>query len=435
MGSEIGKVLQLIETRRPEVLEILQDLIRLQPDGEAAVQGAVAAQMAAGGAVVEPMTYLPTEVPMVAEFAATVNQATEPRTSVIGRYPASASGGRSVILFAHPDGEPIAGTETWTRPPFDAVIEAGRLYGWGVADDLAGVAMATAAMTMIHAAGIGLQGEVVIASTPSKRHARGVAALLHSGLGADASIYMHPAESGAGMGEIKAFASGQLEFTVTVDGQKPPTTEPGHTAFAHLGVNPLDKALLVIAALQRLDQDRAARVHHPLLDAAVGRSTNLLVSYMSCGQNRAFSRMPTEATIGAALSFPPGFTLDEIKAEVQAAVAAAAAGDEWLRANPPRLHWVSGVTGAEVADSHPLYRTAAAAIRQVCGTEPHVNAMHTSSDIRMPNVQKGIPTIGLGPLCGNLTQTGRHDEWVDVEDYLRAVKVTAVTVLSWCGIA
>ena len=60
---------------------------------------------------------------------------------------------------------------------------------------------------------------------------------------------------------------------------------------------------------------------------------------------------------------------------------------------------------------------------------------HTASDIRNPIVQKGIPTVGLGPLCGDLTQNGRHDEWVDLDDYLRAIKVAARTIADWCGTA
>ncbi len=59
--------------------------------------------------------------------------------------------------------------------------------------------------------------------------------------------------------------------------------------------------------------------------------------------------------------------------------------------------------------------------------------MHTSSDIRNPMVQRNIPTLGLGPLCGDLSQNGQADEWVDVEDYLAAVNVVACTMLSWCG--
>lgn len=97
-----------------------------------------------------------------------------------------------------------------------------------------------------------LAGDVVFASTPSKRHARGVSALLHGGLAADAAVYLHPAESGAGLREIKAFAAGQLEFRITVEGAPPPTTEPHQTAFAHLGVNPVDKMLPIVMALQAL---------------------------------------------------------------------------------------------------------------------------------------------------------------------------------------
>ncbi len=61
--------------------------------------------------------------------------------------------------------------------------------------------------------------------------------------------------------------------------------------------------------------------------------------------------------------------------------------------------------------------------------------MHTSSDIRNPIVQKGIPTVGLGPLGGDLAQNGRTDEWVDIEDFVRGVKVTAGVIVGWCGVS
>ncbi|KFC64534.1 Acetylornithine deacetylase or succinyl-diaminopimelate desuccinylase [Devosia sp. LC5] len=425
--------MERIDREREAVLAFLQSLIRLQPSGETAIQAALADRLAATGARVQSLQYEPAAVPLIDEFAAGANAASGTRASIVGTYRAATSGGRSVILFAHPDGEPIGDTATWQRPPFEGVINDGRLYGWGVADDLAGVSAAVSAMEMIKAAGIELAGDVIVASTPSKRHARGVAAVLHHGYAADAAIYLHPAESGVGMNEIKAFASGQLEFTVTVPGKKPDTTEPGHTAFAHAGVNALDKAVILIAALKALDAHRARRVHHPLLDAAIGRSSNILLSSLQYGQNRAFSRMPTELIFGGAISFPPFEKLADVQAEVAVALDAAIDADPFLRHNRPVLHWVSGVTGMEVPESHDLYRAVAHSVEQVCGFKPHVNPMHTSSDIRNPVVQRGIPTVGLGPYCGDLTQTGRHDEWVDVEDYIRAVKVTAASVIAWCG--
>ena len=84
--------------------------------------------------------------------------------------------------------------------------------------------------------------------------------------------------------------------------------------------------------------------------------------------------------------------------------------------------------------SDPLYRLVATAITELAGVTPHVNPMHTSSDIRNPAVLKGIPALGFGPLCGDLTVGGGRDEWVDVADYIRAIKVVALAILGWCGV-
>ena len=415
-------------------LAFLQTLIRAQPGGEAAVQRVVADAARALGCLVETVRYRPSDVPMVAEFASAGAIDEGERESVVATFRGK-GGGRSVIFFAHPDGEPVAGTETWKRDPFAGIVDNGRIHGWGVADDLAGVAILIQGLQAVLAAGHAPAGDVILASTPSKRHARGVSALLHGGLRADAAVYLHPAESGVGMREIKAFASGLLEFRVTVEGSAPDTSEISHTAFAHKALNPLDKLWLVYRALQALDARRAAAIRHPALEKAIGRSTNLLVSHMGAGSADVFARVAPSAVLAASLSFPPPETLGHVQAEIEGALREAAESDAWLKDHPPRLEFVSGVTGAEVPTDDPLYRIVADAIVGVTGHAPHVNPLHTSSDIRNPIVQAGIPTVGLGPLGGDLTQNGRHDEWVDIEDYRRSVKVAAAIIEGWCGVA
>jgi acetylornithine deacetylase len=237
------------------------------------------------------------------------------------------------------------------------------------------------------------------------------------------------------MREIKAFASGQVEFRITVEGREPATSEISHTAFAHTAVNPIDKLWIVYRALQALDARRAASIRHPALEQAIGRSTNLLVSHMAAGQEEVFSRIAPHAALAGALSFPPPETLAKVQSEIEEAVRQAAAADDWLKAHPPSVEWMSGVTGAQVPVGEPIYRVVADAIVEVTGQPPHVNPLHTSSDIRNPIVQAGIPTVGLGPLGGDLTQNGRHDEWVDVEDYRRCVRVAAAIIAGWCGVA
>jgi acetylornithine deacetylase len=412
----------------------LQALIRAQRDGEAAVQRLVADAARGLGCTVETVRYKPADVPMVAEFASAQAIDEGERESIVATFKGK-GGGRSVIFFAHPDGEPLANIRRWKHDPFAGLIDNGRLHGWGVADDLSGVAILVQGLQAVLEAGQRPAGDVILASTPSKRHARGVSALLHGGLRADAAVYLHPAESGVGMREIKAFASGLLEFRVTVEGRAPDTNEISHTAFAHTAVNPLDKLWLIYRALQALDARRATAFRHPALQKAIGRSTNILVSHMTAGSDGVYARIAPSAALAGSLSFAPPETLTQVQAVIEAAVRETAADDDWLRDHPPHLEFVAGVSGAETSVDHPLYQVVADAIRQVTGQAPHVNPLHTSSDIRNPIVQAAIPTVGLGPLGGDLTQNGLTDEWVDVEDYLKAVKVAAAVIAGWCGIA
>lgn len=398
-------------------IAFLQTLIRAQRGGEAAVQRLVAAEARSLGCTVEMVRYRPGDVPMVGEFASARAIDAGERASVVARLPGT-GGGRSLIFFAHPDGEPVARTERWKRDPFGGIVEGGRIHGWGAADDLSGVAIMVEGLRAALATGRAPAGDVILASTPSKRHARGVSALLHDGLRADAAVYLHPAESGVGMREIKAFCLGQLNFRITVQGAPPPTNEISHLAFTHQATNPADLLMAIHGRLHAFVERRAETHRHPLLE----RSANLLISHLDVGRAGAHARIAAQGIMEGALTLLPGEDLSAVQEEVKAVVGEGA-----------RLEWVSGVSGAEVPLDGPLYRLVARSILAVTGEPPQVNPLHTASDIRNPIVQAGIPTVGLGPLGGDLTQNGLTDEWVDLEDYRRAVEVVAAIIDGWCG--
>ena len=75
------------------------------------------------------------------------------------------------------------------------------------------------------------------------------------------------------------------------------------------------------------------------------------------------------------------------------------------------------------------------AIEAATGIAPHVNPMHTSSDIRVPAVQLGVPCVGFGSRSGNLAQNGLADEWIDLDDFGRMVQALEGAVKEWCGVA
>lgn len=73
------------------------------------------------------------------------------------------------------------------------------------------------------------------------------------------------------------------------------------------------------------------------------------------------------------------------------------------------------------------------AIEDVTGEKPFSNPLYSKSDVRTPLLIAGIPNVGYGPLEGDLASTGGEDEWVDLDDYIRAIKVTARIIMEWCG--
>jgi acetylornithine deacetylase len=430
------RVFEQVDHKCKSYVELLRSLVQMSETGEATTQQHVADHFAGLGCDIEVIRYNPHELPVEHEFAAQNTIDAADHISVVGRLSAMADvdDGRSILFFAHPDAEPVSGTDSWEHSPFAGEIEDGRLYGWGVADDLLGVATMIGALDAVVSAEVQVKGDVVLASTPSKRHARGIIAVLEQSYTTDAAVYLHPAESGAGLRHIKSMTSGLLRFRITVPGRPPDTLEPSHTAFAHLAVDPVEKAWLIYDALSGLDKKRGREVHHAALDKAVGRSTNLHITYVRCGDEDHLSRIDSECVLAGSVIFPPGETMEHVQAQVEAAIDEIAQQDEWLGTHPPKLEWIAGISsGAEVSSDHPLYQTVCHAVQVVTGQKPTGYALHSASDIRNPMLHKGIPTVGLGSLAGDLSQAGGHDEWIDVEDYIRAIKVVGSIILDWCG--
>lgn len=419
---------QAVAEQREELLSTLRTLIRLGAAGEQAVQEYVATRMQELGYGVTRVVGDLQAMQRPAEYVAPDMADLRDRVNIVGTR-TGAGTGRSLILYAHADSEPVQHLGGWTRDPFAGELVDGRLYGWGIADDLAGVGAMLATAAILRRLDVALPGDLALVSCLSKRWARGMLAVLSTGLRADGAIYLHPAETGAGMAQVKTATCGLVLLRIEVAGQIPPTREPGHTPFAHLGQNAIGHAARLISRLEALGEARAARHTSPGDSTTHGRATGLLVRHIQGGM--ATTRVPTQCVFEVAVSFGAAEHPPQVIAEVQAALATCAAADPWLSTHPPQVTVLSTCPALALPANAPLL----SALQHACAAfdlpAPGPYPLHVASDIRFP-LESGVPTIGYGPRAGNLSQVGGVDEWIHVDDYLRWVAVTTLATLNWC---
>ena len=429
--SKTNRLRSHIRARGESYVEALRELLATSADGEEALQRAIAGRFERLGCEVESISSEPNRFVLESDFTPPSDAPEADRVSVVAVQP-GAGDGRSLLVFAHPDSEPVTDASQWRHDPFAGTVDNGRMYGWGIADDLSGVVAMICALDAIQSAGLELSGQVICASAVSKRRAQGIYAVLERGYHSDAAVYLHPAESGYGLSDIKSRASGLLRFRITVSGQLPDTGEPTHTPFSHLSINPIDKAWLVYHAITELDQRRAQRVHHPAYEG-IGRSTNLHITHIEAGEAARPGRVSPTAIMTGSLAFPPNEDVTDVQREVEAALRGACDRDPWLSERPAQLDWLQGISGVEISETSPIYQTVADAIASATGITPQVQSLHAASEIRTPILYSGIPTVGFGPLSGDNVQSGGTDEWVSVDDFINMIEVVANVAAAWCG--
>ncbi len=416
--TEAQAVRRAVDARRDFALAALRSLLAASRDGEQATQSAVRRLLDELGWRPRELRRRPTDIATADEFAHPNEIDHAERVTIIAERPdTDADANPALLLWAHPDGMPFDGAPGWRHEPFAGVSEGGRMYGWGIADDLSGVA----AMIAVAAVLGDLPGEparVIVASTPSKGHASGVLAALAELENVGAGIYLHPAESGRGLGDVKAVAPGMLRLRIIVPGRPPGTQEPNHTLYADSGVDPIEPMMRVLAALREFNRAR-------------GRAdAKMLVGTLRCGDS--ISRLPAACEAVVTFSMPPGADLAATRAAVADVIAGTAEVDSWLGGHPPVVEWLFGTTGVAVEEEHPLIVAVRDAVSAVTGQVPRYYGGHIASEIRQPLLNYGIPCVGIGPRSGSLAQAGsRSDEWLDVEDYLRMIAVCTLAALRW----
>jgi succinyl-diaminopimelate desuccinylase len=402
-----------IDAHHAEQVEFLRALVRVPSDTPPG-DNAPAAEKAA-----ELLTQLGFEVerhPVAREILRVYGMTSVTNLIVRHRFGA---GGPVVALNAH--GDVVPPGEGWTRPPYEGVIENGRMYGRGVAvskSDIATFTWALAALRALAADGATLTGCVELHFTYDEEFGglAGPGFLLENRLTrpdyAIAASFSYA---------VVTAHNGCLQLEVTVHGKS------GHGAMPETGRDAFRAGVAILNAIYaEADALRAKRSSVPGID-----HPTMIVGLISGGINT--NVVPDRLTFRMDRRMIPEEDPAEVEERVRRLITDAAAGHDGIRVEVKRLLL------ANALKPRPGHEKLVAAIQRhaarVFGEEIPAVGVPLYADARLYG-EHGIPIVmyGAGPRTIAESNAKRPDENLLLEDLRRATQVVAATVYDvLCG--
>jgi acetylornithine deacetylase len=289
-----------------------------------------------------------------------------------------------------------------------------------------GIAAMVAAVEALRELGVELAGDVIV-NTVSEEETTGAGGLVAARtLRADAAIVPEP----TGL-SVCAGCRGSLLAAVLLEGRAGHAGIPPAPPDEGGAVNAIDKARLVLDAIQRLNERWAATHRHPRLAPAHCVPTAIhggewIVSHpAACRIECHLEFLPEQADAG-------GWGA-AARREFEAAIRRAAEQDEWLLRHPPRVEWLlGGVPSAEVAEDEPIVRTLLGVHRDLT-SDAQIGGFDNWSDAATLIREAGIPAVNYGPGDLRLAHTAR--EHVPVAELVACAQGIALTAMRFCGLA
>jgi len=337
--------------------------------------------------------------------------------NMVGTLPGSGEAG-GILLFAHADKRPE--TFEWGRQQPNMVEKDGRLFGPGIADDVSGITAMLSAVETFQRMGYPQAKDLMVASVLGKQMGVfGTYGLMTRYGPMDAAIYVHPAESGDGLAEVKMASLGLLEFLIDVEGKGPDTTDPHQTIFSTSAVSAAEKGVHLFQALHGWADEMSRRYHHPALEKMAQQSFALTFGrFLSGAENEVFE-IPVHCSLEGTLCFPPEASLDGMKVELREAFESAVEKDGWLAESHASLEWGDHVgESAQSDEESDFLKMASEVLEAVKGIEPHYYYGHSVSDIRYPLLHWDAQAFGVGPVAGDI---GKKSEWLDRDEYIDTI--------------
>ena len=330
----------------------------------------------------------------------------------VGARLAGTGGGRSLVLNGHLDIYELS--EDWTRDPFAAALDNGKVYGAGIADMKAGTAAAAAAVRRIAASDQRPRGDVVFQGVSCHFEGGvGTRSLCAAGFVGDAAIDCEPSSNTIGIAH-----RGAAYLKITTRGRQ------AHTTYKHLGVSAIETMEPILAGLRELESALPYEPH-PLLPGG----PILNIGTISGGTKH--NQVPDRCTITLDIRLLPSQDPHDVKRQVEQMI-------EDLRTTvDSRIdatvefseHWLSGPRlPYEIAADAPIVQALDHAVRVVTSSPPVYLGVPFWCDL-VALKEFGVNGVNFGP--GD-PPYNFPDEYVYEAQYLLAVDVYERLIREFC---
>jgi acetylornithine deacetylase len=293
------------------------------------------------------------------------------------------------------------------------------------------------AAVALQQAGVALSGDLTVEAVVGEEameHTLGTTACIARGYRADAAVVGEPSAPPVPLGVVSV-TPGVTRFVVTIEGKRTHpamrgmTIHPGADAFA-IGVNAVDKAVLIYQALRLREEEWGLTKRHPLFMPGQFVIHPGVIVASPRGQLDPFF-IADQATLDYIVIYHPDEDLDDVHREIEDVVATAAHLDGWLREHPPRVEWRHHWPPSIVEPDHPIVAAACSAHARATGEPAQVVGWCAVHDGTFLN-QGGIPAISYGP--GHVGNAHAVDEHLAIAELVSACKTYALLAIEWCGV-
>ncbi|WP_223701910.1 peptidase [Sutcliffiella deserti] len=329
-------------------------------------------------------------------------------------------GGHSIILNGHIDVVPEGEINQWDCDPYEGKIENGKIYGRGTTDMKGGNVAMLLAIDALQSVGIKLKGDVIFQSVIEEESGgAGTLAAILRGYKANAALIPEPTN-------LKIFPKqqGSMWFRLKVKGKS------AHGGTRYEGVSALEKSLIVIDKIQKLERIRNERVKDPLY-ANIPIPLPINLGKIEGGSWP--SSVPDLITLEGRIGVGPEESLPLVKQEMEDTLNSLQNEDEWFLNHPVDLQWYGAqwLPGAIRVD-HPFVELIKKNYKLVTKEEARIEASPWGTDGGLFTQVANIPTVVFGP---GTTEVAHHpNEYILIENLLTSAEIFALTLLDWCEV-